>query len=266
MAYNRLATTIEVSGGTSPDTIVSPQTLKQNVWYLNGNNPSEQKTFGTTTDYDIPVIRNSIQRAIFENASWTSSSYPSAMTIGATGTSSALRFPLYSAVQHGILASTGGTLSFIVASGSTPSTSSPKSAVHISPAGNVGINHISPSTPLHISGITTQENFAVQLQTSLEANTDVDTGMEVITTVPISGSAAFFDYVLYNATKGSMRSGTIQAVWNATQIKYQEISTVDIGDTSGVTLSITNDTTIICLKATVTSDNWTIKAVSRTIV
>jgi len=63
-----------------------------------------------------------------------------------------------------------------------------------------------------------------------------------------------------------MRSGTIQAVWNATQIKYQEISTVDIGDTSGVTLSITNDTTIICLKATVTSDNWTIKAVSRTII
>ena len=267
MAYNRIASSGETYIGSSPDTIVTPKTLKENVWYFDGNTVSASRSIGTLNNNDIPIIRNNVVKATIDNTAWTTSSYTSAITLGVPSGSTALRFPLQSSAQHGMVAS-GGTLSFVVADGSG-NTANPKFAVQISPSGNIGINKISPSTPLHISGTTTQEEINIQQQTSLGANTDVDTGMEIITTVPISGSAAVFEYVLYNSAKGSMRAGIIQAVWNTNpsdNIKYQEVSTTDIGDTSGVTLSITNDTTVICLKANVNSDNWTIKASARTIL
>lgn len=264
MAYNRIASSGETFAGSSPDTMITPKALKENVWYFDGNSLSASRSIGTTSDHDIPVIRNGSRKVLVDNTTWTTSSFISALTVGNPTGSTALRFPVQSDIQHGIVSS-GGSLSFVVANGSG-NTATPFFAVQISPTGNIGINKISPSTPLHISGITTQENTDILQQTSLGANTDVDTGMEVIATVPISGSAAIFEYVIYNSTKGSMRAGIIQAVWNASSIKYQEVSTTDIGDTSGVTLSITNDTTIICLKANVTSDNWTIKAAARTIL
>lgn len=267
MAYNRIASSGETYIGTSPDTVVTPKALKENVWYFDGNSLSASRSMGTISDHDIPIIRNNSRKVLVDNTVWTTASFTSALTIGNPTGSTAIRFPLQSAVQHGIVSS-GGSLSFVVANGSG-NTATPFFAVQISPTGNIGINKISPSTPLHISGTTTQEDTNILQQTSLGANQDVDTGMEIITTVPISGSAAVFEYVIHNATKASMRAGIIQAVWNTNpsdNIKYQEVSTTDIGDTSGVTLAVTNDVSVVCLKATVTSDNWVIKASARTIL
>lgn len=61
MAYNRIATQQEVRQGTSPDTIVSPLLLYNNVWYFSGSTVDSEKSFGTTTDFEIPFIQNNIE-------------------------------------------------------------------------------------------------------------------------------------------------------------------------------------------------------------
>ena len=52
---------------------------------------------------------------------------------------------------------------------------------------------------------------------------------------------AFLDFTVYNDTKEHMRSGTLQVAFNGTQVTYNEVNTIDIGDTSLCTLSAVNN-------------------------
>lgn len=61
MAYNRIATQAEIRQGTSPDTIVSPKLLYENVWYFSGSTVDSEKSFGTTTNFEIPFIQNNVE-------------------------------------------------------------------------------------------------------------------------------------------------------------------------------------------------------------
>lgn len=99
---------------------------------------------------------------------------------------------------------------------------------------------------------------------SSQKNTDVDTGTEAVATVSTTlYDGAFFDYVIKDSTGGSLRAGTVTAVWSAPEIQYTETSTSDIGDTSGVTLAVEITGSDAHLRATTTTDNWNIKAFVR---
>lgn len=53
------------------------------------------------------------------------------------------------------------------------------------------------------------------------------------------------------------------SVWDGSSVQYNDNSTSDIGNTSGVTMSVDISGTDARLRATVTSDNWDIKTFTR---
>ena len=91
-------------------------------------------------------------------------------------------------------------------------------------------------------------------------NTDVDTGTENIATAT-GAEAAFFDYVVKNST--NIRAGTITTATDGTNVEYNEISTVDLGDTSDVKLKVVLSSGNLILQATAASDNWNVSSFIR---
>ena len=97
-----------------------------------------------------------------------------------------------------------------------------------------------------------------------QENTDVDTGTETVANVLISSyTAAFFDFVIKNGT--NVRSGTVYACHDGTNVEFTETSTNDLGDTSDVTLSVDISGGNMRLRATTTSDDWSVKSLIRAI-
>ena len=62
-----------------------------------------------------------------------------------------------------------------------------------------------------------------------------------------------------------MRAGTIMAVWNTRYIKYTEVSTRDIGNTAALKLKVELAGSVAVLRGEVSSDNWNVKTLIRTI-
>lgn len=52
---------------------------------------------------------------------------------------------------------------------------------------------------------------------------------------------AFLDFTIYNDPKDSMRSGTLQLVFNPAEVMFNEVNTMDIGDTTPCTLVAVNN-------------------------
>jgi hypothetical protein len=99
---------------------------------------------------------------------------------------------------------------------------------------------------------------------SNQENTDVDTGTETVASVAIATyTAAFFDFVIKKTT--NVRSGTVYACHDGTNVEFTETSTQDLGDTSDVTLSVDISGGNMRLRATTTSDDWSIKSLIRAI-
>jgi len=97
-----------------------------------------------------------------------------------------------------------------------------------------------------------------------QINTDVDTGTETVANVAIATyTAAFFDFVIKKTT--NVRSGTVYACHDGTNVEFTETSTQDLGDTSDVTLSVDISGGNMRLLATTTSDDWSIKSLIRAI-
>ena len=99
---------------------------------------------------------------------------------------------------------------------------------------------------------------------SNQENTDVDTGTETVASVAVATyTAAFFDFVIKKTT--NVRSGTVYACHDGTNVEFTETSTQDLGDTSDVTLSVDISGGNMRLLATVTSDDWSVKSLIRAI-
>ena len=127
-------------------------------------------------------------------------------------------------------------------------------------AGDVGIGTTGPSEKLEVAG-----NIKIQAALlSNQENTDVDTGTETVANVAIATyTAAFFDFVVKKTT--NVRSGTVYACHDGTNVEFTETSTNDLGDTSDVTLSVDISGTNMRLLATVTSNDWSVKSLIRAI-
>ena len=93
---------------------------------------------------------------------------------------------------------------------------------------------------------------------------DIDSTTTTVASVAkATYTAAFFDYVIKKGT--NVRAGVIYACHDGTNVEFAETSTVDLGDTSDVTLSITMDSTNMMLRATTTSNDWSVKSLIRAI-
>jgi len=107
----------------------------------------------------------------------------------------------------------------------------------------------------------------IQIDSALlsnQENTDVDTGTETVASVAVATyTAAFFDFVIKKTT--NVRSGTVYACHDGTNVEFTETSTQDLGDTSDVTLSVDISGGNMRLRATTTSDNWSVKSLIRAI-
>ena len=96
------------------------------------------------------------------------------------------------------------------------------------------------------------------------ASTTSATATTIVATIAhATYSAIFFDFVIKNGT--NVRAGTLAVCHDGTTVEYAETSTVDLGDTSDVTLSSNISGTAIRLIATSTSSTWTIKSLIRAI-
>jgi hypothetical protein len=142
--------------------------------------------------------------------------------------------------------------------------------------GNVGIGTTTPTAKLHVAGniwasgsnghITASGNISASGHIlALEfiggqGNSDVDTGTETVATAT-GATAAFFDYVAKNGT--NLRAGTVTSVTDGTNVEFNEVSTVDLGDTTDVKFSVVLSSGNLLFKATVLSNNWDIKALVR---
>ena len=126
--------------------------------------------------------------------------------------------------------------------------------------GNVGIGTTSPNAKLDVEG----DINIINANLSNQENLDVDTGTEVIAIAPIATyTAAFFDFVVKNGA--NVRSGTVYACHDGTSVEYTETSTADLGNTSAVVFTVDISAGNMRLLATTTTDNWSIKTLTRTI-
>ena len=108
----------------------------------------------------------------------------------------------------------------------------------------------------------------IQIDSALlsnQENTDIDSAAaEMVAQVAIATyTAAFFDFVVKKST--NVRSGTVYACHDGTNVEFTETSTQDLGDTSDVTLSVDISGGNMRLLATVTSDDWSVKSLIRAI-
>tara|TARA_R100000231_G_scaffold2421_2_gene4291 strand:+ start:1959 stop:6473 length:4515 start_codon:yes stop_codon:yes gene_type:complete len=124
-----------------------------------------------------------------------------------------------------------------------------------------------PGKSIRTSG-TISTMGGVEFNTGLikqEQNIDVDSAApEVVASVThATYTAAFFDYVIKKGT--NVRAGVVTACHDGTNVEYAETSTVDLGDTSDVTLSVDISGNDMRLMATTTSNDWSVKSLIRAI-
>jgi hypothetical protein len=107
-------------------------------------------------------------------------------------------------------------------------------------------------------------NGTLSLSNSLfqQTTTTGSTGnVTVASILKTSYDGAFFDYIIKEGT--NFRAGSVMSVWDGTTIKYNETTTNDIGDTSGVTMSVVFASSNAVLRATIASGTWIIKTITR---
>lgn len=108
-----------------------------------------------------------------------------------------------------------------------------------------------------INGTLTLSEALIK-QNSL-TNLSSDTNIGAIPTG--SYDAAFFEYVLKSGS--NMRAGSVMSVWDGTTVKFNEVTTNDIGDTTGVTMSVTLSSGNANLHLQISSGTWAINVLTK---
>ena len=89
-------------------------------------------------------------------------------------------------------------------------------------------------------------------------------GTNNIYSIPTSAyTGAFFDYTLIRSS--GARAGNIMSIWSGSSVEYSDVSTNDIGSTTGVTFSVVISGSSAVLQGTASTSGWTLKTIVRSI-
>jgi hypothetical protein len=104
--------------------------------------------------------------------------------------------------------------------------------------------------------------LAPSLNTTVK--TTLSSGDNVIYSIPTSAyTGAFFDYTVVSST--GARAGNVMSIWSGSTTQYTDVSTNDIGVTSGVTFSVTISGSSAVFSSSATTTGWTLKTIVRSI-
>jgi hypothetical protein len=116
-------------------------------------------------------------------------------------------------------------------------------------------------TPVADSDLATK-GYADSISGVFAENTDVDSAAaEVVDSfADTDGNSVVWSYLVKSNAGTNLRAGTVIAVWDPTgnTVEYTDTSTDDIGDTSGVDLSVDITSDNVRLMCSTTSDNWSV--------
>jgi hypothetical protein len=109
-----------------------------------------------------------------------------------------------------------------------------------------------------------QGDYTAPMLTTTVKNTVSSVGAFTVYELPTSSyDGAFFEYV---AKSGSdARAGQIMSLWSGSQVNFTETTTTDFGNTSGLSFIVTVTGSNFALTGSVTTANWTIKTIVRSI-
>lgn len=111
------------------------------------------------------------------------------------------------------------------------------------------------------NAITASNLLGVNFVSTGSIVASLNTASAVISLITASYLAAFFDYAAVSASNS--RCGTVFGSWVNGSVTFAEISNVDVGDTSPVTMSIGLNGNTAQLSASVSTGPWTIRALAR---
>ena len=93
-------------------------------------------------------------------------------------------------------------------------------------------------------------------------NNGITTGTNVVGSFPTSdGNGANFEYVVKSTV--DYRVGQIMAVWDGVDVYYNEVTTIDLGNTTDIILQVDISGGNIRLIADSVSSGWTVKALAK---
>ena len=91
-------------------------------------------------------------------------------------------------------------------------------------------------------------------------------GTNTIYSLPTSAyTGAFVDYTVINSGNTSARAGNIMSIWTTGSTEFTEVSTNDIGSTSGITFSTVLSGNNALIRASATTTGWVLKTIIRSI-
>ena len=103
---------------------------------------------------------------------------------------------------------------------------------------------------------------APSLNTTVKLNPG--TGLSTVYSLPMSAyTGAFFDYTVSNTT--GARAGNIMSIFSGNTVNFTDDTTTDIGSTSGITFSMSADSTNALLQVSATTTGWEVKTIVRSI-
>jgi hypothetical protein len=124
-----------------------------------------------------------------------------------------------------------------------------------------------------ISGLPIMEVFSDNttiigdyLAPSLYTTKKVSVGIGATAVYSMATASYTSAHIDYNAQNGAnLRAGNIIAVWSPTSSEWTETSTADIGNTAGLTFSLTLSSGYATINAHASVTGWTVKAIIRSI-
>ena len=129
------------------------------------------------------------------------------------------------------------------------------------------VNDISglPIVEVFSNGTMLMGNYlAPSLNTTARIN--LTAGTNTIYSIPISAyTGAFIDYTVINSGNTSARAGNMMTIWTTGSTEFTDVSTNDIGSTSGITFSSAISGANALIRASATTTGWVLKTIIRSI-
>jgi hypothetical protein len=105
------------------------------------------------------------------------------------------------------------------------------------------------------------DNTVPSLNTTVKKS--INSGLTEIYTIPVSAyTGGFFDYTV---TGAGARAGSITSIFSGTSVQFNETTTNDIGDTSGITFDMNISGGTANLTVSATTNSWEIRTIVRSI-